>query len=261
MAASAQRIVLALLAASRGRSLTAPVLVGAGDILGVSANSIRIALSRLTSTAQLVTPERGRYALAPERLAPVAHVRAFRTGFAPRIEWNGRYVGVLTADLPRRNVTLVARRERALELSGFRAFTHGLWLRPDNLQGGAPMLATHLARLGLDAEAAVIEVGLDATQAQRLEREWNVAADARQANALRSKVEKLIAAMQKKSVRVVAAESFWLGDEVLRFLARDPLLPERIADPAPRRQLGDAMTTLDERGYAVWRGLLEALES
>lgn len=260
MAASAQRVALALLSASRGRALSAPVLVGAAGILGLSGNAMRVALSRLSARGEVTAEGRGRYTLAPARLAAVAHVRSWRTGFARRVEWSGRWLGVLTADLGRRNATLAARRERSLELTGFRLFAHGLWVRPDNLEGGRETVAAHLARLGLDDDAQLLEVGLDATQARKVERAWNVAADARQAHALRGRVEKLLTASSARPVRAFAAQSFWLGDEVLRFLARDPLLPARLADPAPRQQLAGAMGQLDERGYRVWHDLLEELE-
>lgn len=258
---SATRIALALLGASRGRPLSAPVLVGAADILGVSGNAMRVALSRLAAGGDVVLEERGSYALSPARLGAVAHVRTFRTGFAARVAWQGRFLGVLTADLPRRNAALVARRERALDLAGFRHFAHGLWARPDNLEGGRVVVSAHLARLGLDDDAEVLEVTLDGAQVKRLERAWNVAVDATRATALRERVEKFIASVPRKPLRKVAAESFWLGDEVLRFLARDALLPETMADPAPRRELAEAMSTLDERGYAVWQALLEELEA
>ena len=261
MSTSAQRVALALLAASRGRALSAPVLVGAAGILGLSGNAMRIALSRLAAKKDVVVAERGLYALAPSRLAAVAHVRTWRTGFARRVEWNGRWLGVLTSDLGRRNAALVARRERALELAGFRTFLHGVWVRPDNLEGGRVTVAPHLARLGLDDDAELVELGLDAAQARRAERAWNVASDAREAHALRLRVEKLLKAADTRPVRWFAAQSFWLGDEVLRFLARDPLLPERLADPEPRRHLADAMAQLDERGYRVWHSLLEELEA
>lgn len=256
---SANRIALALLGAARGRSLSAPVFVGAADILGVSGNAMRVALSRLSARGDLVTEERGRYALAPSRLGAVAHVRTYRTGFAARVSWTGGFLGVLTADLPRRNAALVNRRQRALELSGFREFRHGLWVRPDNLEGGRVALAGHLARLGLDDAADVIEVRFDAAQLKRVEKAWAVGSDATRANALTTRVQRLIATMSKRPLRTVAAQSFWLGDEVLRFLARDPLLPASIADPEPRRRLATAMGTLDERGYATWQSLLEEL--
>jgi phenylacetic acid degradation operon negative regulatory protein len=258
---SATRIALALLGASRGRALSAPVLVGAADVLGVTGNAMRVALSRLSASGDVVLEERGSYALAPARLSAVAHVRTYRTGFAARVAWHGGFIGVLTAELPRRNAALVARRERALDLSGFRPFAHGLWARPDNLEGGRVVVAAHLARLGLDEAAEVLELKLDVTQVRRLEKSWSVAADASRATALRERVDAFIASSSRKSVRKVAAESFWLGDEVLRFLARDPLLPETMADPAPRRELARAMSTLDERGYAVWQALLKELET
>lgn len=256
---SANRIALALLGAARGRSLSAPMFVGAGEILGVSGNAMRVALSRLSTSGDLVTEERGRYALAPSRRGAVAHVRTYRTGFAARVSWSGGFIGVLTAELPRKNAALVNRRQRALELSGFREFRHGLWVRPDNLEGGRAAIAAHLARLGLDDAAEVIEVRFDASQLKQVEKAWAVSADATRANALTTRVQRLVASMAKRPIHTVAAQSFWLGDEVLRFLARDPLLPASIADPEPRRRLADAMSTLDERGYATWQSLLEEL--
>lgn len=260
MAASAQLVALSVLGASRGRALSAPVLVGAGDILGVSGNAMRVALSRLTSSGDLVMEGRGRYALSEARLRAVAHVRTYRTGFAARVTWKGDFLGVLTADLPRRNAALVSRRENALELSGFRPFRHGVWARPDNLEGGRVAVAAHLSRLGLDDDADVVGLTLDTTQVKQLEKAWKVAADSTRANLLVERIETFMESMDDKPLPKVAAQSFWLGDEVLRFLARDPLLPPSMADPAPRKALARAMEQLDERAYAVWVGLLEELE-
>ncbi len=259
-APSATRLALALLGAARGHALSAPALVGAAELLGSSANAMRIALSRLVASGDLVLEARGRYALSSERIGPFAHVRTFRTGFAERCAWHGGFVGVLTADLPRRNGALVRRRERALALVGMRMLRHGLALRPDNLEGGVPVVAAHLARLGLDDGAEVIGVTLDARQVREVEALYDVRADTARAVALEAKVRTLLARMGTRSKRKDAAESFYLGDEVLRFLARDPLLPESMADPAPRRGLAAAMGTLDERGHALWASLLEELE-
>ncbi len=257
---SAGRIALALLGAAPKGSLTAPALVSAGELLGQSANAMRVGLSRLVSSGALRLERRGHYSLADDRRARAAHVRTWRTGFARRVRWQGSFVGVLTADLPRRNAALVARRERALELAGLRVLGHGLFVRPDNLEGGATALGTHLARLGLDAEAEVLEVQLDSAQLARVLPRWAVAADARRADQLTARVKTLVRALPRRGWKKASADSFWLGDEVLRFLSRDPLLPEQLADLAPRRRLADAMSVLDERGHALWQSILEPLE-
>ncbi len=253
------RIALALLGASRDQALTTPMLVGAADVLKLSPNSMRIALSRLTSRGDLITQRRGTYALSKKRMEGFAHVRRYRTGFAKRVSWRGDYLGVLTADLPRRNATLVRRRARSLDLAGFRPLGHGLFVRPNNLSGGRAPVEALLLRLGLDADAQVIGVTLDSAQSAQLEKHYGVGADRRKAIALTSKVEALLALMHRRPPREVAATSFWLGDEVLRFLARDPLLPEELADPAPRRKLAEVMSELDEQGLRVWTSLLKTL--
>lgn len=258
--ASATRVALALLGASRGRALSAPLLVGGGELLGVSPNAMRIALSRLSASGDVVLEGRGRYALSEARLRAIAHVRTFRTGFAARVRWKGGFLGVLTADLPRRNASLVRRREHALALVGMRPYRHGLYVRPDNLEGGRTVVAAQLSRLGLDDEAVVLGVELDASRVREVEALYEVRADTAKAMALEAKVRKLLGELGSRPRHEVAARSFFLGDEVLRFLARDPLLPENMADPAPRRALADAMGVLDEEGYALWRGILESME-
>jgi phenylacetic acid degradation operon negative regulatory protein len=230
--------------------------VRGGELLGVSPNAMRIALSRLASSGDVVLEARGQYALSEARLRAVAHVRTFRTGFAARVHWKGGFIGVLTADLSRRNPSLVRRRERALELVGLRAHRHGLYVRPDNLEGGRAVVAAHLSRLGLDDEAHVIGVTLDAAQAREVEALYAVHTDTSRATALESKVQKLLGSFAARPRDELAVKSFFLGDEVLRFLARDPLLPESMADPAPRRALADSMSILDEKAYALWRGIV-----
>ena len=258
---SAIRIALALLGAARGEPLTIPMLIGAGEVLQLSPNAMRVALSRLTSRGEVTARRRGAYALSSaQRLEVFAHVRRYRTGFAPRVAWKGDFLGALTADLPRRNATLVRRRLRSLDLAGFRALSHGLWARPNNLSGGRDAMAAHLARLGLDAGAELIGLTLDVRQRATLERRYLISTDEQKAHALTHKVHALLPKLRRRPPREAATASFWLGDEVLRFLARDPLLPQRLADPAPREKLADAMSSLDEEGRRVWRSLLEALD-
>ena len=235
------------------------MLIGAAELLRLSPNAMRIALSRLTAKGDVVTTRRGAYALSPARVEAFEHVRRYRTGFAKRIAWRGGFLGVLTADLPRRDATLLRRRTRALDLVGFRALRHGLFVRPDNLAGGLPAIGQQLTRLGLDVEAELCGVTLDARQRARVEQRYQVKADARRAQGLTRKVEALLPLMRRRSPRQLAATSFWLGDEVLRFLARDPLLPDELADPGPRRKLSELMSALDKQGLAVWRSLLEEL--
>ena len=86
---SAIRIALALLGAARGEPLTIPMLIGAGEVLQLSPNAMRVALSRLTSRGEVTARRRGAYALSSaQRLEVFAHVRRYRTGFAPA--WPGK---------------------------------------------------------------------------------------------------------------------------------------------------------------------------
>ncbi len=256
VATSAQWFVLSLLSASRGQALTATAFVRAGEVLGVSGNAMRVALSRLSANGEIIAQSRGEYVLPERRRQAVAHVRRYRQGFMPRVKWSGAFVGVLTADLSRRNATQVSRRERALQLAGFRHFQHGLWLRPGNLEGGKTALANHVKELGFEDKADVIEVTLDEAQRRQFMRSYDVAGDEKRAKALLGRVKHFL----REFSPGLAKESFFLGDEVLRFLARDPLLPDQLADTKPREELAAAMEALDERAFAVWHDILKGAQ-
>lgn len=254
--ASATRIALTVLTAARGHPLSAAQILAAGELLDCSPNAMRVALSRLLSDGSVAQRERGTYVLGRAFADVGAHVRAWRTGFAKQVAWKGRFIAVLVHALPRRDRTSARRRDRALALAGFRAWKHGVVLRPDNLKGGREALASHLAGLGLDPDAPVVGLELDAARTEEVFGLWDVAADRARALALEADVRSFVARMDKRPPARVAAESFWLGDEVVRFLVRDPLLPEHISDPGPRRALAEAMAELDARGVAIWWEIL-----
>lgn len=257
---TATRLALALLSASRAPSLSANALVGAAELLGSSSNSMRVALSRLVASGDVELAARGRYALAESARAPAEHVRRFRTGFARRVDWSGGFVAVFTADLPRRNPTLVRRRERALGLVGLRAYRHGIYVRPDNLEGGRDQVRRYLDELGLDGDADVVSCRFDDAQRRAIESSYAIDVDASRAEELDRRVRALLARLDRTPTHRDAKESFFVGDEVLRFLARDPLLPPQIADPSPRRSLAESMATLDERGHAIWQAVIDEFE-
>lgn len=254
--ASATRIALTVLTAARGHALSAAQILAAGELLDCSPNAMRVALSRLLSDGSIAQHERGQYLLGGTVADVGAHVRAWRTGFAKQVAWKGRFVAVLVHALPRRDRTSARRRDRALALAGFRAWKHGVVLRPDNLAGGRAAVASHLAKLGLDEDAPVVGLELDDARTNEVFGLWNVAEDQARAVALEADVSAFVAKMDKRPPAKVAAESFWLGDDVVRFLARDPLLPEHVSDPGPRKALAKAMNVLDERGVAIWWDIL-----
>lgn len=254
--ASATRIALTVLTAARGHALSAAQILAAGELLDCSPNAMRVALSRLLSEGSIAQHERGQYVLGGTVADVGAHVRAWRTGFAKQVAWKGRFIAVLVHALPHRDRTSARRRDRALALAGFRAWKHGVVLRPDNLAGGRIAIAQHLAKLGLDPDAPVVGLELDDARTNEVFSLWDVAQDRARALALEADVQAFVERMEKRPAARVAAESFWLGDEVVRFLARDPLLPEAVSDPGPRRALAKAMSVLDERGVAIWWEIL-----
>ena len=150
-------------------------------------------------------------------------------------DWKGDWLVVHDAAVARSAKTLWRHHQRALELYGFRMLDTALWVRPDNLDGGAPTMEAALRRLGLAREALVFSARqFDPASAQRMTGLWNVPgilAGYRHAHAL---LARSTARLARLSPAAAARETLLVGRAVIRAIVRDPLLPEAIQPGAER---------------------------
>lgn len=256
---SATDLVLDLLSAHDRHQLSVAALCYAGELCGLRAQNVRVALNRLQRKRWVNSPERGVYRLDTGTSGLFAEVESWLCREQRVRSWGGGWVAVLDGAVSRADKTAWRRHERALALRGFRLLGDtGLWLRPDNLSGGVVGLRNDLARLGLAAEARVFAAtelaGADEKQARRL---WDCPALKKQYRAMARE----LAASHKRLGRCpepdAAAESLLLGRAAIRLILLDPLLPDSLIDNRPRHRLIERMGAYERDAKAIWMRLLE----
>lgn len=155
MPVSARHLILNLLMAVEGGTLSAREVVAACNALRIQGNNARVALTRLNASGMLITTGRGTYRLGPQAAPLADEISGWRETTARVREWNGDWVAVHVGPAGRSDRAALRARGRALGLLGLAEFERGLFLRPDNLAGGVDVARERLGRLGLGAGATV----------------------------------------------------------------------------------------------------------
>ena len=252
-------LILDLLSSLRGAAMPVRALVAAAAVFDISAESVRVALVRLCSTATLERNERGQYRLAAAAEPVQRHVIGWTRTEERLVPWRGGWLAVYTGGLDRADRPQRRRRERALAFLGLRALDAGLFVRPDNLRGGVDAVRDELRALGLDAAALVgLLTHLDDATEVRARALWDAAALCRGYRSTRAALLRSAGRLARLEPRQALAESFMLGGQAIRQLALDPLLPEPIVAAAERAALVDTLRTYDRLGRACWRSLMRA---
>jgi phenylacetic acid degradation operon negative regulatory protein len=251
-----RQLILRLLLGAGG-ALSARDAVRACALFDIPANGARVALARLAASGRVDAAARGAYRLGRGASALAADVGGWREANRRTRPWRGRWIAVHVGALGRSDRVALRARERALGLLGLRELDRGLYLRPDNLAGGVAAVRERLARLGLDRQATVFEAGrFDAEGERRARALWDGSALARGYRATRARLERWLAGAQRLELAVAARESFLLGDEAIRQLVFDPLLPSPLVDEAARAAFVEAVIRFDAAGHDIWNAFL-----
>lgn len=254
---SPRSLALDLLSTLRGESMPVGALVAAGALFGIPENGMRVALTRLLGAGALARDERGRYRLGPAAAPLNERVVAWRSLEDRVRRWEGGWVAVHCAGLPRGRGAAAERAARALRLLGFAQFARDLALRPDNLRGGVAGVREELRALGLPPRAEVFALSaLDADAESRARGLWDAAALRAGYARSRLALAKSEARLQRATEEAAMVESFRLGGRVIRELVSDPLLPEPLVPVAERRALAAALRRYDRAGRRVWAGFM-----
>lgn len=261
MQTTARSLILDLLSTLRRGSMPVRALVGAGTLLGIEENNVRVSLARLYASGRVERDERGRYRLGPAVAAIGGQLRGWRDLARRTRPWSGAWVAEHQPRLGRGSAR--RRRERALDLLGFRELGAGLSLRPDNLRGGVAALRDQLSGLvgpdrpesgGLGRVFRLDE--LDPRSDLEARSLWDAEALAREARDSLRRLRESEAQLPRLSDEEAMVETFVVGGAVLRQLIRHPLLPAEILDPEPLETLLAAMKRYDEIGRRHWAGFL-----
>ena len=260
MTPNPRHLILKLLLGAEGAPMSARDAIASCALFGIRENSARVALVRLSAAGLIEAEARGTYRIGPKAAELAEEVRTWRSVESRVQRWSGAWLAVHCGALGRTDRTALRQRERALELLGFRELDRDLFVRPDNLVGGVADARSRLYRLGLDADAAVFVVSsFDGKRDERARSLWNTKALTRSYVQTRQRLEKWLARAQRIDLEVAARESFLLGNEAIRRLVFDPLLPDPLADVKERRAFIATVIELDQVGHDIWRRLFGPL--
>lgn len=257
MKVDARRLVLNLLLGAAGRHLMAREAVAACALFGIRENSVRVSLVRLAAAGLVEAVGRGEYRLGPNAARLAADLATWRDAERRVHDWQGGWIAVHVGDLGRSDRTALRARDRALDLLGLRELDRGLFLRPDNLAGGAAVARARLQALGLEPAAAVfVAHGFDDERARRAAALWDGAALTRAYRDTRERLETWLGSADGLGLDAAARESFLLGNDAIRQLVFDPLLPAPLVDVEARRAFVDTVVRFDAAGHAIWNRFL-----
>ncbi len=259
MKVNPKNLILELLLAVGERTMTAREAIMACALFGISENSLRVTLTRLTATNLIVMVGRGAYRLGPAATDLADEVATWRTVETRLGPWAGGYFGVHCGALGRSDRVALQRRERALNMLGFRPLERGLYIRPDNLTPGIGDVRQRLYKLGLDGQASVFLLsGLDAEREAQVRQLWDGEALTASYARLRVQLDAWLDSAPHLALETAAREAFLVGGSAIHQLVFDPLLPEPFIDGAERHAFVQAVQRFDEAGRAIWIRLFDA---
>src|SRR5690606_11663264 len=203
-------------------ALSSRQIVAACRLFGITENNARVALARLSAAGLIASGERGSYQLGEAATVLAGDVATWRDAEARLAQWTGHYVMVHCGPLGRTDRTALRRRQRALEMLGLRELERDLFVRPDNLVGGADSIRRRLHALGLESDAAVfIASDFDADRDARLRTLWESEALNQRYLRQREQLERWLEKADQLELEDAARESFLLGGRAIRQIVFD----------------------------------------
>jgi len=260
-ALTAKELVLDFLSNRAPREMGARVIVDSAGALGFSAQSIRMALTRLVEDRLALSTGRGMYRLAPSGDAMRREVRKWRATLAMTQAWSGAWIAIYDAPIARSDRKALRLHEQAMRLRGFREFRAGLWLRPANLRLPTAELRTQLEALGLHRDAMVAELrDFDERAQAEAMHLWDIKGLLASYEDLTGALEASARRVKKMELAKAAGETLVLGREVVRHLNLDPLLPEELMPQRPLHTMVQTMMTYDDMAREMWRRFMRQFE-
>lgn len=243
-----------LLLASEGNPLSVREFIAGCALFDISENNVRVALVRLSAEGMIEAAERGSYQLSASAHELADEVATWRTAEQRVRPWKGAYLLVYCGALGRSDRAALRRRERALQMLGFRELERGLLVRPDNIEDRVETVRQRLYTLGLEPAACVfVASSFDAEREARIRSLWNGKALTATYRKMRSKLEDWMERAATLEPDVAAREAFVLGGQAIREIVFDPLLPEPLVDVEARRAFVETVRRFDRFGQAIWR--------
>ena len=234
--------------------------VRACALFGISANNTRVALNRLVAAGLAEPVTRGAHQLGPHGRALADEVGAWRHAEQALQPWAGDWVMVLTGGLGRVDRHALRARERALALAGMKPLDTDVYIRPANIASGVDLIRSRLVALGLPPQAAVfLARDFDTDRAQRAPALWDTEALLK---GYRQGLEALAASLTRLPTLPVAdaaRHAYLTGNQAIRHLVFDPLLPEPLVPTRERVAYRAEVLHYESVGRRVWQAFFDSV--
>lgn len=254
---TARTLVLDLLGANGRAGYSTAQLVCAGAAFGLAAVGMRTAIARLKAQGRVRQVARGAYAIGPAGEPLQRRLRDWRNVLSRRAAWNGAWLMAIAGPVERADRNAWRRTLRALDFNGFAEAEAGLWVRPDNLVGGAPGARVQLADFGhADTLMVVSAHDVDDDRDARFRALWDAATLTASLADIADRLERHAEAITRQSPAQAAADTLLLGRAAIRAIVHDPLLPDALCAPAGLARLIAQMTRYDRLGRQAWQAYL-----
>lgn len=237
----------ALVAAFAPRAVRTSAIELAAAQLGIDANQVRVALSRLRARGKIVAEERGLYRLSEAVQLRQTALGSWRERLDRVVPWTGAYYVALTSWLPKSDRRAARSRARALERLGFVEHHPGVAVRPANLDLTLEDMASLMRRLGFDDDGDLLvarDLSFDPRPA------WTEQPD------YRSRLVELeagLAEMTADPSADAAVRAFRLANRYIWDAIHDPLLPDAWVDADGRAAFWRALIEYDRVGRTLWK--------
>ncbi len=256
---NARDLIIDLLLGLQGGAISIKQIIVAARLFDISENSIRVAVTRLSSDGVIEAIERGIYQFTVQSHEWADVMLNRKQGIKQTKNWNHQYLAVLTGALGRVDRTALNRRERALKHFGFKELEQGIYIRPDNLAIGFDALFSELKSSGLEESAKICQINhFDATTLANLPKLWATQTLNQNYEKYAQMIQQWLATVSQLSLEDAARESLLLGRQTISLLMNDPLLPEDFVDVQLRQQFAASVQQLDQTGLDAWRKFYES---
>lgn len=255
---NARDLIIDLLLGLQGREISIKQIIIAAKLFEISENSIRVAVTRLSSDGVIEAIERGIYQFTAKSHEWADVMLNRKNGIKQTKQWDHQYLAVFTGELGRVDRTALNRRERALKHFGFKELEQGIYIRPDNLAISFKEVFLGLQVSGLEKSAKICQINhFDTTTLNKIPKLWPTQTLNQNYKKYSQMIQKWLETVEQLSLDIAAKESLLLGRQTISLLMNDPLLPEDFVDVHLRDQFALSVQQLDQTGLELWQRFYE----
>lgn len=255
---NARDLIVDLLLGLQGRAISIKQIIIAAKLFEISENSIRVAVTRLSSDNVIEAIERGVYQFTTQSHEWADVMLNRKNGIKQTKQWNHQFLAVFTGELGRVDRTALNRRERALRHFGFKELEQGIYIRPDNLAISFDDIFSELKAKGLEAGAKICQINhFDTTTLANLPVLWSTSTLNQNYEKYSQMIQAWLSSVDQLDLDTATRESLLLGRQTISLVMNDPLLPEDYVDVELREQFVASVQQLDQTGLELWRRFYE----